>query len=246
MNNKSLFFLGGVISFSFYIFICVIFIYYVASPKTKVYTIKSKETVIELDVITKISDKKRIEKKEDKKTAKNIEKLIKRSTSRSNEKKPDLKSLFGKVKTKSENVVKKEINNVSKSLDPSRFKSKFEKQKKSSNIKIDKLFNDKQTTTNQRRKTSSKNEQSDDKYVNLIASMLDQWNPTLSEIELKARVKVSISPRGEFSYNFVQFSSNLSFNASLKAFLDEQTSIIYPIPPKGKTYTQIVNFTSKE
>ena len=36
---------------------------------------------------------------------------------------------------------KEEVNNVEKSIDPKRFKSKFEK-KKSSNIKIDKLLED--------------------------------------------------------------------------------------------------------
>ncbi len=57
------------------------------------------------------------------------EEVVEKSTSASNEKKPDLKSLFANVKETSNKVVKEEVNNVEKSIDPKRFKSKFEKRK---------------------------------------------------------------------------------------------------------------------
>ena len=126
MQKKSSFILSGIISFSFYILICFLFIYYVVGPKAKTYNIKSTATVLELDVIVEQSDKKRVEKKEDKKIEKE-EVVVEKATSAASEKKPDLKSLFGKVKIDETKIAKQEVNNVEKSLDPKRFKAKFEK-----------------------------------------------------------------------------------------------------------------------
>lgn len=244
MQKNPIFLYAGIASFSFYILIVFSFIYYVSSPKPKTYNIKSKATVIQLDMIVKKSDKKRIEKKEDKKTKKPLDKLIKKSTSAASKKRPDLKSLFGKVKTKEKVVKKKEINNVQKSLDPKRFKAKFEKQKKSSNVKIDKLFNDKQTTTNVSSLNSSKNKESDD-YYSEVSELLNAWIPTVREDKLISVVEVIITKDGTFNYRIKKYSQNTSFDLSLKAFLEEQKSIIYPKPKKGKTVRINVDFKSE-
>lgn len=244
MYNKTYFIIGGVISFSFFIFTTLFFIYYIATPKVKTYTAKSKTTVIELDMILEKSDKKRIEKKEDKKIEKHIDKLVKKSTSASNKKRPNVKSLFGKVKTKSVKTTKQNVNNVRKSLDPKRFKSKFEKQKKSSNVKIDKLLNNKRTTTNITSLNKTKNKESDD-YYSKINSLLSVWSPTIRENGLNANVIISINSLGTFDYRFVKFSENSSFNESLKAFLEEQKSIIYPKPKKNRTVQISVDFKSE-
>ena len=53
--------------------------------------------------------------------------MVEKATSASNEKRPDLKSLFANVKETAKTVAKEEVNNVEKSIDPKRFKSKFEK-----------------------------------------------------------------------------------------------------------------------
>lgn len=215
------------------------------SPKIKTYSFKSKETIIELDMIVKKSDKKRVEKKEDKKIEKPIQKLEKKSTSVSTKKMPDLKSLFGKVKIKEKKIVDKEIVNIKKSLDPSRFKAKFEKEKKSSNIKINTVLDDKVTTTDKKRITTSK-VQENDEYFSKVDELLNEFIPTTREINLIATVLVTISPNGKFDYRFIKFSKNDRFNIDLKAFLEQQKSIIYPIPKKGKTVRINVDFKSKE
>jgi len=244
MQSNSRFLITGIISFSFYILIVFIFIYYVVGPKAKTYTVKTKTTTIELDMIVVKSDKKRIEKKAEKKIEKKIEKLVKKSTSASNEKKPDVKSLFGKVKTKVTKVEKKNINNVVKSLDPKRFKSKFEKQKKSSNIKIDKLLNDKRTTTNITSTNRSKSKESSS-YFSQVQTLLDIWEPSSRNAGLVAKIRVTITPSGKFSYRVLSYSGNTNFDYSLKQFLEEQKDILYPKPKKGKTVTIDVDFKSK-
>lgn len=244
MDKKSYFIVSGIISFSFYILICFLFIYYITSPKVKTYNVKAKTTTIELDMIVEKSDKKRVQKKEDKKIEKPIEKVIEKSTSASNEKRPDVKSLFGKVKTKEKKVPKKVVTNIEKSLDPKRFKSKFEKQKKSSNVKIDKLLNDKKTTTTTKNKSVSKNNESNE-YFSKVHTLLDEFIPTTREENLKAVVLVIISPSGKFDYRFDKYSGNSSFDISLKAFLEEQKSIMYPKPKKGKTININVDFKSE-
>ena len=233
MQKNSSLLITGILSFSFYIFLCLIVVYYISSPPVKKYTSQTKVTILELDVIVEKSDKKRIEKKEDKKLEKK-EEVIKKSASKSQEKKPDLKSLFANVSTKSTKVAKKEVNKVIKSIDPKRFKSKFEKQKKSSNVKLDKLLNDKKTTTNVSSSSKTKSKESDE-YVNSITELLYKWNPLISN--LIAIVDVTIYPNGRFDYRFKKYSGNTDFDISLKAFLEEQKSIIYPKPKLGKNFT---------
>ena len=245
MQNKNMFILSGIISFSFYILICFIFIYYVVDTKPKTYTAKPKTTVIQLDMIVEKSDKKRIEKKEDKKTETPLDKIVKKSTSKASKKSPDLKSLFGNVKTKEIKTPQKEVNNVIKSADPKRFKAKFEKQKKSSNVKIDSLLKDKITTTNISAKNLSKSKESDE-YYSKVTELLYAWTPsTLRDSNLVATVIVTISKNGAFDYRFSKFSQNANFDMSLKAFLEEQKSIMYPKPKNGRSVKISVDFKSK-
>ena len=242
MQKTSSFLLSGILSISFYILICILVIYYVASPKAKTYTIKSEATVLELDVIIEKSDKKRVEKKVDKIVEKKQEVI--KETSSSAEKKPDLKSLFGKVKIKEAKVVEKEVNNVKKSSDPKIYKAKFEKEKKSTNLKVDSLLKDTRTTTNTTSKSSSKKGETDE-YYSKVRALLDRFIPTTREENLKSVVLVIINRKGEFDYKIVSYSNNTNFDESLKAFLDEQKSIIYPIPKKNKTVKINVDFKSE-
>ncbi|MAD43048.1 MAG: hypothetical protein CL623_11755 [Arcobacter sp.] len=244
MQKNSSFLISGILSFSFYILLCFLVVYYISSPPVKKYTTQTKVTVLELDVIVEKSDKKRIEKKEDKKIEKKEEVVVEKAASKAAEKKPDLKSLFANVSTKSTNVAKKEVNKVVKSIDPKRYKSKFEKQKKSSNVKLDKLLNDKKTTTNVRSSSKSKSKESDE-YFSEVSSMLDVWIPLIRENGLQATVLVMIDVNGRFDYRFKKYSGNNDFDISLKAFLEEQKSIIYPKPKKRKKVQIDVDFKSK-
>ena len=243
MQKNSSLLISGILSFSFYILLCFLVVYYISSPPVKKYTAKTKVTVLELDVIVEKSDKKRIEKKEDKKIEKK-EVVVEKAASKAAEKKPDLKSLFANVSTKSAKVAKKEVNKVVKSIDPKKFKSKFEKQKKSSNVKLDKLLNDKKTTTNVSSSSKSKSKESDE-YFSQVSSLLDVWIPLIREDGLQATVLVMIDTNGRFDYKFKKYSGNNDFDISLKAFLEEQKSIIYPKPKKRKKVEIDVDFKSK-
>ena len=243
MEKSNFFVVSGFISIFIYLLLCFLVFYYLITPKPKTYSFQSKATVLELDVIVEKSDKKRVEKKVEKVIEKKEE--VTKEASISAEKKPDLKSLFGNVKTSETKVADKEVNNVVKSIDPKRFKAKFEKEKKSSNVKIDSLLTDTKTTTSTKNQNLSMGEESDE-YFSKVNEMLYKVKLTTREENLEAIVLVTISLNGNFDYSFVSYSGNTNFDYSLKAFLDEQKSIIYPKPTKGRTVKINAYFKSEE
>lgn len=240
MQNKFSFIVSGIIAFSFYIFICSLIIYYLYSPVPKTYDLKSTSMTIELDMITEKAEKKMVEKK----TEKIIEKeaVKEKEASVSNEKKPDLKSLFANVKETAKTVTKEEVNNIEKSIDPKRFKSKFEKEKRSNNIKIDKLLEDEKTATNVKSTNANKGQETDE-YFSKVHELLSVWNPVGTG--LKAVVLIMIDLDGKFDYRIVTNSSDEGFNSSLKAFLEEQKNVAYPKPTKDKDIRINVDFKSE-
>ena len=240
MENKFSFILSGIIAFSFYIFICVLIMYYLFSPIPKTLDLKSTSMTIELDMITEKAEKKMVEKK----TEKIIEKeaVKEKEASVSNEKKPDLKSLFANVKETAKTVTKEEVNNVEKSIDPKRFKAKLEKEKRSNNIKIDKLLEDEKTATNTKSTNANKGQETDE-YFSKVQELLDVWNPVGTG--LKAVVLIMIDLDGRFDYRFVTGSGDEGFDSSLKAFLEEQKNLAYPKPTKEKDIKVNVNFRSE-
>ena len=240
MENKFSFILSGIIAFSFYIFICVLIMYYLFSPIPKTLDLKSTSMTIELDMITEKAEKKMVEKK----TEKIIEKeaVKEKEASVSNEKKPDLKSLFANVKETAKTVTKEEDNNIEKSIDPKRFKAKLEKEKRSNNIKIDKLLEDEKTATNTKSTNANKGQETDE-YFSKVQELLDVWNPVGTG--LKAVVLIMIDLDGRFDYRFVTGSGDEGFDSSLKAFLEEQKNLAYPKPTKEKDIKVNVNFRSE-
>ena len=240
MENKFSFILSGIIAFSFYVFICVLIMYYLFSPIPKTLDLKSTSMTIELDMITEKAEKKMVEKK----TEKIIEKeaVKEKEASVSNEKKPDLKSLFANVKETAKTVTKEEVNNIEKSIDPKRFKAKLEKEKRSNNIKIDKLLEDEKTATNTKSTNANKGQETDE-YFSKVQELLDVWNPVGTG--LRAVVLIMIDLDGRFDYRFVTKSGDENFDSSLKAFLEEQKNLAYPKPTKDKDIKVNVNFRSE-
>ena len=240
MENKFSFILSGIIAFSFYIFICVLIMYYLFSPIPKTLDLKSTSMTIELDMITEKAEKKMVEKK----TEKIIEKeaVKEKEASVSNEKKPDLKSLFANVKETAKTVTKEEVNNIEKSIDPKRFKAKLEKEKRSNNIKIDKLLEDEKTATNTKSTNANKGQETDE-YFSKVQELLDVWNPVGTG--LKAVVLIMIDLDGRFDYRVVTNSGDEGFDSSLKAFLEEQKNLAYPKPTKDKDIRINVDFKSE-
>ncbi len=241
MKNNFSFYLSGIIAFSFYIFLCSLVFLYIASPTPKVLNLKPTSTTIELDMIVEKADKKMVEKKTEKKIEKEEVQEVK-AASVSNEKKPDLKSLFANVKETAKTVTKEEVNNVEKSMDPKRFKSKFEKEKKSSNITIDKLLEDEKTATNAKSTNANKGQETDE-YFSQVQELLSAWMPVGKG--LKAIVLVMIDLNGKFDYRIVTNSGDETFDSSLKVFLDEQKNIAYPKPTKDKAIKINVDFKSE-
>ena len=217
MQNNSSFIISGVIAFFIYFSICFLVMYYIFSPLKESINITPSSTTIELDMIEEIAEKKMVERKTEKIVK---EEVVEKSTSASNEKKPDLKSLFANVKETSNKVVKEEVNNVEKSIDPKRFKSKFEKEKKSSNIKIDKLLEDEKTATDSKLKRSAISQ--DTKIIVKVIVMVDE--------------------NGKFDYKIQKASSDEGYNEALKSYLDTQRGVPYPIPPNGKGVRYSVDF----
>lgn len=241
MQQKNYFYISGVISIVLYLSFCTLLIFYINAPKPKKYDAFSKTTVLELELVSTKDTKNRIEKKVEKK----IEKIVKKSTSKSSEKKADFKSLFANVKTKAKSISKQEVNNVVASSDPSRFKSKFEKQKKSENISVSKLLSDIKTTTKMSISTSS--EHKNDPYYSKIYEILaSRWAPTALASNLEAKVLVIITSDGGFNYRFIKYSNDDRFDNSLKKFLDSQKNIPYPSHNKGAKTDIEVLFKSKE
>jgi len=241
MQNNFSFILSGIIAFLFYAFICSLLLAYLFSPVPKTYDIKSTSTTIELDMITEKAEKKMVEKKTEKKIEEEP-KVEEKVASASNEKKPDLKSLFANVKETAKTVTKEEVNNVEKSIDPKRFKSKFEKEKRSNNIKIDKLLEDEKTATNVKSTNANKGQETDE-YFSKVHELLSVWNPIGTG--LKAVVLIMIDLNGRFDYRIVTSSGDGAFDSSLKTFLEEQRNVPYPKPTKDKDIRINVDFKSE-
>src|SRR5574344_2044677 len=219
MQNSTSFLISGIVAFSIYFSFCFLILLYIYSPINEAINITPTTTAIELDMIEEIADKKMVEKK--------VEKIVE-------EKQPVEKETSNKV-------VKEEVNNVEKSIDPKRFKSKFEKEKKSNNVKIDKLLEDEKTATNTKTKSSSKGDKNDD-YGSKIYEMLYSRAPISEDKSLVITVLVTISANGNFDYKFVKRSSSEAYNTSIRLYLDEQKDVSYPPPPSGNAVKYTVDF----
>lgn len=242
MQKTGYFFLSGILSLSIYLAIIVSFLGYINAPKPKKFD-SSKTTVLELELISTKSEKRTVAKKS---KAKEFEKIVKKSTSKSTKVKAvDAKSLFAKVKTKAKKVVKKETNTVKESIDPSRFKSKFQKQRKTDNLSVSKLLNDTKTTTNMQKQSSAgKGEQHE--YFSKIQEILWQrWNPKLLESGLKIKVLVIITSDGRFDYRIMKYSKDERFDQLLKEFLESQKNEKFPTHKINTKVDIITNFKSE-
>jgi len=137
MDDKKFYFTSLIISIILYLLLITIVVYYIISNKIKKYDAATKETTIELNLIsftdktipTDIAQTKIKKSIKDEKTS-----IVKQSTSKSITKTSTMKSLFAKTKIDAANISKDNILNIRSSSINSRFKSKFEKEKKIDNI----------------------------------------------------------------------------------------------------------------
>lgn len=241
MINKNYFYISGIIATTVYFAICISFLIYINAPTPQKFDSFSKTTVLELELITTKSDQQRVAKKSDSKA----EEVVKKSTSISNKQKADFKSLFANVETKAPKVVEKDINNVQEALDPSRFKSKFQKQKKSDNNSVSKLLNDVNTTAKMPNLDSSDKGETHEYFSKIKEILWQRWNPRLLESGLTVKVLVMITNSGSFDYRIVKYSSDERFDESLKEFLETQTNEQFPTHNIDSKVDIIINFKSE-
>lgn len=243
MQEKSYFLISGVIATSLYLVICIATLFYIHSPKPKKFDAFNKTTVLELELISPKSNERKVAKKAPKK----VEEVVKKSTSRTaKQKSVDAKSLFANVKTKAKKVEKKTTATARETLDPSRFKSKFQKQKKSDNTSdVSKLLTSEKTTTNLPKNYSSAKGETHEYFSKIKEILWQRWNPRLLEEGLKVKVLVMITNNGVFDYRIVKYSRDERFDKSLKEFLDTQKSETFPTHNINAKVDIIINFKSE-
>ncbi len=240
MQEKNYFYLAGFISVSIYVTICILLLYYLNSPKTKKFDAFSKTTVLELELISLKSNKNKVAEKSIVKK----QEIIQKSTSKSHKAKADFKSLFANVRIKAKIISKKNINTIIASIDTSRFKSKFQKQKKTDNISISKLLTSIKTSSEIPVNAGGKGEKH--KYFSKIKEILwIRWNPRLLEEGLSVKVLVKITKDGKFDYRIMKYSNDIRFDESLKEFLNAQINEMFPTHNIKNKVDIIINFKSE-
>ncbi|MEA3289598.1 MAG: TonB C-terminal domain-containing protein [Campylobacterota bacterium] len=245
-KNKNLI-ISAVISVSIYFLLIIGLIYYSLSRDIKKIDSAAKMTVLQLDIV--LDDKKdvsvnKLSISSINNSTKKAQEIVKKSTSTSAKKRTNLKSLFAKVSTNAPKVKKDPVLNIKKSTISSRFKSKFEKERKTKKLSLTKLTKSQGAKKNTNTPTQSKNES--DPYFSKIHDMINsRWNPTLFLDDISAKVIIVIGNNGTFSYQFIQYSNNIGFDNQLKEFLDGETTKSYPVNPNNKTTKIEISFKSK-
>ena len=246
-SDDGIFYLSAIISIGLYIVVCLLFLLYLQDNIVKKFDAFSKTTVLELDVIIDKPETTKDKQSFQKTIQKNKEisqEIVKKSTSVSTKQTADVKSLFATIKTSAKKVVTKEVLNIKKSTVASRYKSKFEKHKKSSDVKTSKLLDSKNLKNIVSLATEAS--RSKDPYYSKIYELLfRRWNPTLAADGLSATALITITDRGTFSYKILQYSGNSFYDDSLINFLNSQEMMHYPPFTKGSYTKMRVTFTSK-
>lgn len=234
-DDKSNFILSGVLAVGLYILFLLLCALYLKSQDIKKFDAISKVTVLELDIViepAKDKEKKQTRSKTDQKDTKKSQEIVKKSASTSAKKRSDLKSLFANVKTKAPKVSKEKVLNIRKSTVTSRYKSKFEKQRKSQNVTVSKLLDSVKAKSSAVIPTNTTHKS--DKYYSKINELMhSRWKPILIIDGLSAKVLVTIFSDGRFAYKFLSYSGNVQYDDSLKTFLESETYRLYPPYEKG-------------
>jgi len=248
MANKQELIYSAIASISIYIILILSFLVYVKTSEVKNINATVKTTVLQLDMIleTKTEKKEKITIKSTVKNRDIAKKIVKKTTSVSVKQRSNLKSLFANVKTNIKKVSKDKVLNVKNSSIASRFKSKFEKEKKTKNIVLSKLTEKLESKSSNKNVMMDKAKDKQDPYYTKIYQILStRWIPTIFADDLKAKVNIIIFNNGKFSFKFIQYSGNDGFDNQLKAFLSSETQKSYPVSPLNKTVNIEISFQSK-
>lgn len=246
MVDKKNFYISAVLALFIYIFLVLLLLLYLKESNVKKIDAMSKNTVLQLDIIldTPPSEKKAINIKT-KKSSKLAQEVVKKTTSNSLKQRSDLKSLFANVKTSAKKVTKQKVLNVKKSSISSRFKSKFEKEKKVKEVVLSELLKQKSQSRAKNVVLSDAQNETDPYFSKIYQMISSRWSPTIFSDNLSAKVIVTITNNGNFSYKFIQYSQNIGFDQQLKDFLNSESFKKYPINPNHNTTNIEILFQSK-
>jgi protein TonB len=244
MGNRSLFLFSAFIALASYVLLILVFILYIHDNKTKKFKNVTRETILEVNIISqKKSDTH--EKLKSSAVKKNEKTIVKKSTSNSAKKTTNLKSLFANVSTKSNKIVDRNINKIKSNNVESRFKSKYERDKKVKEVKLSKLVDVKNSKSTIQKNISQNSSGEYDKYYSNINNLiLTRWYrySLLSNTEYLVIVNITIDTQGKFSYHVVKFSGVSNVDRTIKSFLENERLKTYPIPPDKKSKKIQLNF----
>jgi len=248
MDNKQELIYSALAAIAIYIICILSFLVYLKGSDVKKINATVKSTVLQLDVILETNTVKQETLKVTSKVKNQdiAKKVVKKTSSVSIKQRSDLKSLFADVKTDVKKVAKEKVLNVKKSSISSRFKSKFEKEKKTENIVLSKLNDTKQLkTVNKNVSMDESTDKQDPYYTKIYQIISSRWVPTIFDNDLTAKVRIVIFNNGKFSYKFIQYSGNTGFDNQLREFLNQETQKAYPVSPTNKTVNIEISFQSK-
>jgi hypothetical protein len=250
MGNKFNLFMSGFFAIGIYILVILSFLFYIKDVKIEKYTTASTETILELDLIisesTKVKKKNKVQLKANK--LKKDNNVVKQSKSLSAKKVTSMKSLFANVKTTATKVKTKTVNNKKNTSVSSRFKSKFEKEKTSKNIKIDKMLDVGDSIVKKKISVSKSNTKLNEYYSKLNLIILQRWYsyPLFNNNNYFVKAIIKIDLLGNMSYNILQFSGNVNVDDAIKKFLQNESLKKYPVKKNGENKDIVINFKPEQ
>ena len=242
MDENRYFYLGGVVSISFYCLIIgsILFYFYHEKFSPKSYSYHKKDA-LEITIVEKKDEPKKIEnkknpkkelqkpkpKKDEKKETKND------LPSRDKKESENLKSLFSTVKTDDYKKIAEE-KLVSHKAKASRLKKQIKNKTSKEKKKVLKLIENLKLSHNVTGRSSKKGEYNE--YIGKIQEIIDlKWQETPQTIPgNKADVLIKIDKYGRFSYKIEKLSYNNAFNSKLKEFLENLKYNKFPPYKKGR------------
>ncbi len=245
VNDKP-FVYSAIFSFSLYFLLIFLFFLYVKGYDVKKYDALNNQTVLELELLFD-EDETRVQKRKIKEIFKDEIKQVDKAVSRSAKDTANIKSLFANVKTsKDVKVEKRDVLNVQKSLVSSRYRSRFEKEKKTESLDVSKIL-DNVEQKSKKIVVQNTNSNNYDEYYSKIYEILNQrWSPKYKISGLASTVLITIYSDGRFSYKVTKGSGNPIFDKNLNSFLENETSRNYPSHNKGALVRLQVTFKSEE
>lgn len=249
MDKKTAFLFSAFIAILFYILIVLSFFLYIQKENVSKFKNKSSQTVLEVNIVSeKLKTNDTLKKESSKNTLepKKEKTIVKKSTTSKPKKVTDLKSLFAGVSTKSSKIITKTVSTTKASQVESRFKSKYDKQRKVKEVQLSKLVDIKNTKlkTNQKHISQNSNGTYHKYYSKINDLILTKWYnySLLNNHNYLVVVNITIDRQGKFSYHIISLSGLTNVDNSIKVFLENQRLETYPVSPDKQTKTIKLNF----